>query len=98
MPQEAEEAGSGQIAISLRSLLFSLLLCPVQKHPRLYVDSILNGTGQNNKGNKRGCQEIATWLLPFCSSNSNIYFFHITISLSTLLSAGWLAIASSSVV
>ena len=35
----------------------------------------------------RDCQEISMWLLPFSSSNSNIYFYQITFSLSTLLSA-----------
>ena len=51
------------------------------------VDSILNWAKQNKK-NKRDCEGIAMWPLHFCSSNSNIYFYQITFSLSNLLSAG----------
>ena len=37
MPQKGEEKGSGQIAISLQSLSFSLLLCPVQNTIHFFV-------------------------------------------------------------
>ena len=58
--------GAAFIAYALRSILQEYSVC-VQTWMVFW-------TGQNTKENKRDCEEIAMYLLPFSSFASNIYF------------------------